>query len=98
MHTFTEKGSRRTASDTPLSGRYGTSSPQTFQPALPVRGVLESRGQPLEPSIRMDMESYFQFDFSQVRVHHNDEARAAAKSLGARAFSFQNHIVVDSAQ
>lgn len=102
MHAFAEKRHRReAASDLTRPSSAGASvSGQTFKAALPppIRGVLESRGQPLESGVREEMESHFRFDFSKVQIHHNDQARAAAKSLGARAFSFQNHVVFDSAQ
>jgi hypothetical protein len=49
--------------------------------------ALRDRGRPL-PSPQRDMlQSHFGYDFSQVRVHADDQAAKLARSLRARAFT-----------
>jgi hypothetical protein len=60
-------------------------------PAVP--GVLNSSGQPLDLMTQRLMESRFNQDFGNVRVHNNAAAGAAAASLDARAFTSGRSIV-----
>jgi hypothetical protein len=52
-----------------------------------------AQGQPLDPATRERCDRWFGFDFSQVRVHTDATAVAAAARLGARAYSVGNEIV-----
>jgi Domain of unknown function (DUF4157) len=44
-------------------------------------------GQPLDSGVRRQMESSFQADFSNVRVHHDAEADTLNRAVSARAFT-----------
>ena len=48
---------------------------------------LKGGGKPLSPSTRSLFEPRFGEDFSEVRVHTGDRADAAARSIGAAAFT-----------
>jgi outer membrane protein OmpA-like peptidoglycan-associated protein len=66
------------------------------QPATipaPVHRVLKGAGAPLERSTARFMESRFNRDFSQVRVHAGPEAAHAAASINAHAFTTGRNIV-----
>jgi hypothetical protein len=55
-----------------------------------VENSIESRrggGQPLDSSVRRQMEGSFGADFSDVRVHQDGEADSLNRSLEARAFT-----------
>lgn len=58
-----------------------------------VHEVLRSSGQPLDPTTRSFMESYFSHDFSQVRVHSNGQAAASARALSSSAYTVGQDIV-----
>jgi Domain of unknown function (DUF4157) len=49
-------------------------------------------GQPLSASTKEFMESRFNHDFSQVRVHTDGQANQLASDLNAQAFAWQQHI------
>lgn len=51
-----------------------------------------SGGAPLGETTRGFMESRFGMDFGSVRVHADGRAQAKADELGARAFTYGNHI------
>ena len=58
-------------------------------------GRLASRrgsGSPLPDGLRAAMEPRFGADFSEVRVHTDDEAAQMARDLGARAFTYGQDI------
>jgi len=63
-------------------------------PARLIPRVLRGSGQPLHAPVREEMEARFGADFSQVRVHTGDAARASAADLGARAYTSGRHIVI----
>lgn len=63
-----------------------------------VHQVTQSSGRPMDSQLRRDMEGSFGADFSRVRVHTEDEAGAAARSIGARAFTTGHHIVFANGQ
>ncbi|MEA2569388.1 MAG: hypothetical protein QOI24_1389 [Acidobacteriota bacterium] len=54
---------------------------------------LRSGGRALEESVRRRFEPRFGVDFSQVRIHANDEAAASARAFGARAYTAGSHVV-----
>lgn len=58
-----------------------------------VHEALRSTGQPLDTITRGFVESRFGHDFSQVRVHTDTRAGAAASAIGARAFTLSSDIV-----
>ena len=49
-------------------------------------------GQPLEPTVRSQMDARFDHSFSNVRVHHDATADTLAKGLGAQAFTTGDHV------
>jgi hypothetical protein len=49
-------------------------------------------GEPLSSDVRDHMEPRFNADFSNVRVHSDAESASLNNRLGARAFTYQNHI------
>ena len=57
---------------------------------------LASPGKPLEEQTRRLMETGLGHDFSNVRVHVDDRADAAARALGANAYTAGNDIVFAS--
>jgi hypothetical protein len=57
-----------------------------------LENLLPTPGRALEPAARAMLEPPFQFDFSRVRVHHDEAAGRAASGLSARAFTLGSHI------
>ena len=57
------------------------------------RGPLPSSGEPLDRETRAFMETRFDYDFSQVRVHSDAPAARAARSAGALAYTTGRDIV-----
>jgi hypothetical protein len=58
-----------------------------------VHDVIRSSGQLLEQSTRAFFEPRFGFDFSRVRIHHDQDAAESAREFGAYAYTVANHIV-----
>jgi len=65
---------------------------------LIVHNVLRSSGNPLDINTRSFMESRFNYDFSNVKVHDNDLAAKSANSINALAYTSGNNIVFNSGQ
>lgn len=59
-----------------------------------VSGALRSPGAALSPTRRAPLESAFGADFSRVRIHSGSAARASARSLGARAYTWGQSVVL----
>ncbi|MER6301849.1 DUF4157 domain-containing protein [Kitasatospora sp. NPDC001539] len=59
-----------------------------------VHDVLRGAGRPLDGSTRADMESRFDADFSDVRIHDDRAAKASASEIGARAYTSGSHVVL----
>src|SRR4051812_19187169 len=55
--------------------------------------VDSSRGMPLDVGTRAEMEAKFGVSFGDVRIHHDEDAAAAARAQGARAFTAGRDIV-----
>ena len=58
-----------------------------------VQEVLRSPGQPLDPTTRTFMESRFDADFSQVRVHTDPRAAESAQAVNALAYTVGPNVV-----
>jgi len=58
-----------------------------------VQQGLAKPGKPLDEATRRSMEAGLGHDFSNVRVHVDEQADAAARSLGASAYTVGNEIV-----
>ncbi len=74
-------------------------STQSSQEELSVRDdFLQAlgSGQPLGAETREFMESRFGEDFGRVRVHTDEQAANSARSLRAKAYTFNSDIVFDS--
>jgi len=72
---------------------YQQTAPAPVQRSA-VHDVLSGPGQPLGASLKEEMEARLGADFSMVRVHTDDAARAAAAEVGARAYTSGNHVVI----
>jgi hypothetical protein len=59
----------------------------------PVHDVISSGGRPLEPDVRVDMESRLGHDFSDVRVHDDSAAAASATAVNAHAYTVGSNVV-----
>ena len=59
-----------------------------------VHDVLSGSGQPLGAPLREEMEARLGADFSGVRVHTGEAARASAAEVGARAYTVGDHVVL----
>ncbi len=57
--------------------------------------VLSSSGQPLDRETRTLMESRFQHDFSQVRIHTNAKAAESVQAVNANAYTVKQDIAFD---
>ena len=71
------------------------SSPTSQTSSVPplVHDILGSVGSPLVGNSRRFMESRFQRDFSQVRLHTDSKAAQSADAVGAHAYTAGQHIV-----
>jgi outer membrane protein OmpA-like peptidoglycan-associated protein len=73
------------------SGRTFKTSPQ-FEHSLQ---SMRSGGQPLDQATRAYFEPRFGVDFGDVRVHTNEEASKAARTIHAQAYTLGQNIVFD---
>jgi hypothetical protein len=55
-------------------------------------------GQPLSSDVRGFMEPRFNADFSNVRIHDDQQSASLSNQLSARAFTYQNHIFFSHGQ
>ena len=72
-------------------------SEQTAAPPI-VQEVLASHGQPLDPATRDLVESRFDRDFSDVRIHADAKAAKSADSVNALAYTVGHHIAFGAGQ
>jgi hypothetical protein len=59
----------------------------------PVHDVVGSKGSPLEPGVRREMEAAVGHDFGDVEVHTDSRAADSARSVQAHAYTVGNHVV-----
>ena len=78
--------------------RRATSQGEISEVPPIVYEVLNSPGQPLDRDTRSFMESRFERDFSQVRVHTDTKAAASARAVNALAYTVQRNIAFGSGQ
>lgn len=62
-----------------------------------VHEVLSSPGQPLDHETRGFFEARFERDFANVRIHEDEQAARSVREVGALAYTFGCHVVVDPA-
>jgi hypothetical protein len=74
------------------SGLVGSRSTAGEAPGI-VEQALRSPGQPLDASSRAYFEPRFGYDFSNVRVHCDQQAAKAARAIDALAFTVGHHVV-----
>jgi hypothetical protein len=79
-----------------LMQRKESNNPAPIQDSAIVHEALHSTGQPLDRETRTFMESRFGYNFSQVRVHTNSQATAAAAAVNAKAYTVKQDIVFGS--
>jgi hypothetical protein len=60
-----------------------------------VKATLTDPGRPLDPDTRRALERRLSFDFRAVRIHDDSRARDSARAIGARAYAFGQHVVLD---
>lgn len=65
--------------------------------ALPSQWV-STPGAPLPSAVRGTLERSFNYDLSEVRVHSDPNGESTAANIGARAFTYGNHIVLGPSQ
>jgi len=82
--------SEKAAGDTSTAGETGVPEP--------VRDVISSRGQSLDPSIQRTMEDRMGDSFGDVRIHTGSTAAEACESINARAFTVGNHIAFNAGE
>jgi hypothetical protein len=75
----------------------GLNSPTNTAPAG-VEHILSGPGQPLEPSLRQDIEPRFGYDLSRVRVHLGAAAAQSARDVNAFAYTVGHDIVFGEGQ
>ncbi|MEU4805724.1 DUF4157 domain-containing protein [Actinosynnema sp. NPDC023587] len=68
-------------------------SRQTTVQRSEVHNALRTSGRPLDEPVREEMEARLDADFSDVRLHTDSTAHAAAESVRATAFTTGSHIV-----
>lgn len=61
-------------------------------------GGLRGSGEPLSPAMRAFFEPKFRFDFSNVRIHHDEAAARVTRSLGAHAVTLGNEIAFNAGE
>ncbi|MDR6973724.1 hypothetical protein J2X68_000393 [Streptomyces sp. 3330] len=59
-----------------------------------VPDVLRTAGQPLDGTVRTEMEARLGADFSDVRLHTGPTAQRSAAEVGARAYTSGSHVVI----
>ena len=76
------------------------SSPTSGRQAIPaaVHDVLGRPGQPLDPTVRLSMETSFGHDFRHLRVHTDSLAAESARAVSARAYTVGHNIVFGSGE
>lgn len=73
-------------------------NPFSANPLRAVERVRSKTGSALEDATRLQMESRFGYDFSEVRVHADAEAAGSAHAVGARAYTVGHHVVFGAGQ
>jgi Domain of unknown function (DUF4157) len=63
-----------------------------------IASALAGAGQPLDPSLRAEMERRFGHDLAGVRVHTGDVAAESARAVQALAYTVGHHIVLGAGQ
>jgi hypothetical protein len=89
-------GLQRTAGNGAVTAlvQRSLAGPAEQEELSPVLGVVgKGRGQPLDPTLRNEMEARLGDDFAEVRIHTDAEAARSAGAVSARAYTVGNEIV-----
>ena len=79
--------------------KKGTATdPVSFATPIVSDVIGSSSGRSMDKSTRSFMETRFNHDFSEVRIHDNQRASESARSIDALAYTFGNNIVFRSGQ
>jgi hypothetical protein len=76
----------------PLQRRADGLAAPAIAPPI-VHDVLRSPGQPLDEDTQSQFAAKFRRDFSQVRVHTDEQAAESARAVGALAYTVGNNVV-----
>jgi hypothetical protein len=89
-----DRVSERVMDARPRDGQSLRGKPTNYAAPEPQahRELFPNSGKPLDAPTRSQMESRFHFDFSRVRIHHDEAADRAASTLSARAFTLGSDI------
>ncbi len=98
-----EKLQRKTETDqianrTIAIGSHSSTQAATAQIEPSNHPILGGSGIPLPSSVRTLMETGFQREFSDVRIHTDSVSAQNAAAMGARAFTFGNHVAFNKSQ
>lgn len=78
--------------------KSGGHSVQAAKPFFgPYMNNIHSKGSSLSRNNRSFFEGRMNDDFGEVKLHTDTDAAYAARDIGAKAFTWQNHIVVNKA-
>lgn len=76
----------------------GQAPAQTDTAPASVDRVLASVGRPLGPALQQDMGQRFGHDFSQVRIHTDEQAAESARAVNALAYTVGGNVVFGQGQ
>lgn len=93
QHTYSTGECPDCKSKSHILQRVSTNQAESITAPSIVKDVLNSPGQPLDPTTRRFMEPRFGQDFSKVRVHVDSRASQSARSVNARAYTLGPDIV-----
>lgn len=76
-----------------IQGFVGEPAGQTDTAPASVDRVLANAGRPLEPAIQQEMGQRLGHDFSQVRIHTDEQAAESARAVNALAYTVGGNVV-----
>jgi hypothetical protein len=78
--------------------KENNNSSQSVAPPVVYDVLNSSSGKRMDSTARLFMESRFNYDFGNIRIHDNDLAAKSANSINALAYTYGNNIVFNSAR
>lgn len=96
QHTMAGGGCSQCQKQQTALQRSATDQSESSEVPTIVNEVLRSTGQPLETETRAFMESRFNQDFSQVRIHTDGKAAESARAVNATAYTVKQDIAFDT--
>jgi len=58
-----------------------------------IKNIVKQQGSPLDTSTREFMEQRFGYDFSNIKIHNDNNATKSAKSINALAYTIGNNVI-----